>query len=192
MGIFRRSFGGAPDRKDWSAISLSIAQGLEGLRKQFFAFCVDSIKDSLPEEDEHSQEVEVKNTSLGGEAELAIKAYQLYLTSLFLGEHEYISPKDVRDFADLLYAQVSGTQLEQCLDYLSRYTEPEIDGGTQLFRFSSDVAKYITASEAPLIEAMAISSAFGTFVALHHMLVAEIFGDEKTVKRMRKVIREKE
>ena len=129
------------NREDWANISLCIAQGLKESRKIWFNSCV-QILGNLKESEE------VVNSELGGEAELAIKTWQLYQASGFLPA--YISESDGRDFADILYAQVCGTELLECMSYLKRYREVE-DNSTILFRFCSDVAKYITGNSTPLI-----------------------------------------
>jgi hypothetical protein len=52
---------------------------------------------------------------LGGNAELALKAYQLHVASVTIGVHAYVPPADGRAFANQLYAEVCGTTLSQAL-----------------------------------------------------------------------------
>ncbi|NVM54780.1 MAG: hypothetical protein HWN66_13845 [Candidatus Helarchaeota archaeon] len=173
-----------PSREDWSTTSLYISKGLEKLRRKWFDLCVKTLQESSSEKGKDSLDIEVVNIRLGADADLAIKAYQLYLVSGFLAKHAYISLSEGKDFADILWAQVCGTQIEECLAFFSRYHEVQSDGGTQLFRFSSDVAKYITGNEAPLFESMLIGQTVGALVGSVHILVASCFGDEKTVKKL--------
>ena len=169
---------GDPRREHWGMISLNISKGLEDVRLKWFDLCVKILRQSS------SVKGELVNTHLGGEAELAIKGYQLWLVSGFLAQHAYISPEEGQDFAEILYAYVGGTKLDECMAFFRRYHEVQPGNGTQLFLFASDVAKYITGKEAPLAENMLISSAFPTFVALTHMVVAECFGDKETVNEL--------
>ena len=190
MGIFKRIFGvgerdDSPRRENWYAIALDIAIGMEEVRDYWFAACVKSLQDMPRGEDVDSCEIKVKNVHLGGEAELAAKAYQLRLASDCLAIHEYIPPRDGSDFVNILYNQVCGAQLEKCLPYVSRYNEVWYDG-KRIFRFNIDVASYITDHENPLAEAMYIGSILDLpFALANHEVVATAFGDVKTVKELR-------
>jgi len=183
MGIFSKFSNGSPSREHWGSIALNIAKGLEDVRTMWFNSCVQTLKEKSPEQDDDSVEIEAVNNRLGGNADLAIKAYQLFLTSSSIGQHNYIKSSEGKDFADILYAQVCGINLEECLSFFSRYHKAN-DGGTQLFRFSSDVAKYITGKEAPLSESMLIASTVPKFMAINHIVVARSFGDDKTVHKI--------
>jgi tetratricopeptide (TPR) repeat protein len=193
MGIFKRIFGvggrdDSPRRENWYAIAQDIAIRMEGVREDWFAACVKSLQDRLREEDVDSYEIEVKNVHIGGEAELAAKAYQLCLASDYLAMHEYIPPRDGADFADILGSMVCGAQLEKCLPYISRYNEVWNDGtGKQIFRFNIDVASYITDHENPLYEVMCIGPIHPAFALANHAVVATAFGDVKTVKGLQEI-----
>lgn len=117
MGIFSKLFAGSPDREHWSTISLNISKGLEDIRKTWFDSCVKVLQESSSKKGKDSLAIEIVNIHLGGGADLAIKAYQLYLVSGFLAQHAYIPPSEGKDFADILYAQVCGTQIEECLAF---------------------------------------------------------------------------
>ena len=191
MGIFKRIFGvggrdDSPRRENWYAIAQDIAIRMEGVREDWFAACVKNLQDMSHGEDVDSYEIEVKNVHIGGEAELAAKAYQLLLASDCLALHEYIPPREGPDFANILWSLVCGVQLEKCLPYISRYNEVWNDGtGKQISRFNIDVASYITDHENPLYEAMCIGPIHLAFYLANHEVVATAFGDVKTVKELR-------
>jgi len=185
MGFFPRLFGGGgPSREDWAAISLRIAQGLEEVRKTWFQACVDNFREASEKSASEGPPITMKRANLAGDAGRASKAYQLYLVSGFLAQHGYIPPSQGRDFADILFAQVCGTELEQCLSFFARYHEAQADPGTQLFRFGSDISRYITGNDAPLVESMLVASTVPVCVALSHMVVADAFGDQRTVAQL--------
>ena len=180
-----RGGGDLPIHENWLAITQDIATGMEEVRKDWFTTCVKILQDRPPEEDAILTKSEVTNVHLGGEAELAAKAYQLRLASDYLALHEYIPPHEGQDFADILYSQVCGKQFKKCLPYLSCYNEVWSDsGGKRYFRFFIDVAKYITDCEAPAPEAMDIAKTHLTFAFANHIVVASAFGDVKTVKEL--------
>jgi len=171
-------------RNDWLTICTSIASELQELRQRWFRSFLDLILKYSGKE--------VVNSALEGEAELALKAYQLYLVSSFLAGHEYIPQHEGKDFADLLYAQVCGTQLPECLHFLERYHEVGSDTseevGRQTFRVASDVLEYILGGENPWVEASASIHLFPAYGLLHHAVVANSFGDDQTVQIIRERI----
>ena len=185
MGIFSKLFARGPGREDCSMISLNISKGLEDVRKTWFNSCVKVLQENSSKKGKDSLAIKIVHIRLGGEANLAIKAFQLYLVSGFLSQHSYISPSKGKDFADILYAQVWGTQIVECLAFFSRYQEVLSDRGTQLFQFTSDVSKYITGNKAPLNESMLIMPNIPLFVSLNHIVIANCFGDNKMVKKLK-------
>jgi hypothetical protein len=180
MSISSKLFSVGSNREYWSAVSLNIAKRLEDVRKIWFDSCVKILQESAEKD---SLNIDLVHIHLGGKADSAIKAYQLYLVSCFLSQHTYISPSGSKDFGDILYAQVCGTQMEEVLSFFSRYHEVR-NSLTQLFHFCSDVAKYITDSKAPIPEGTIIVSTIPSFIAFNHIVVASCFGDEKTVKKL--------
>lgn len=158
--------GDGPSREEWSEISLIIAQGLEQVRNQWFNQWFPSRW--------------WKRTTLSGEAAHATKAWQLYLVSNFLAHHRYIPPSEGRDFADLLYAQVCGTELPECLSFLARYDE----GSTQFGRFILDISRYISPQDAPAAKLLLVASTIPRFTDLIHLVVVAAFGDSKSVSQL--------
>jgi len=185
MGFFSRLFRGAgPSREDWGVISLRIAKGLEEVRKKWFETLVGIFREMSKKGAWKDPPITVKRTNLAGDATHALKAYQLYLVSAFLAKHGYIPPSQGRDFADLLFAQVCGTELEQCLAFFNRYHEAHEDPGRQLFRFASDISRYITGNDTSFYESMLVDPTIPVFAWLTHMVVADAFGDQVTVAQL--------
>ena len=185
MNFFSKFFkhGNRQNPEDWLEKSLCIAKGLEHLRKTWYNFGVKILQEQQTN-GKDSPDIKLANINLGGDADLAIKAFQLYFVSWFIAQHTYIPRKNGKDFADILYSQVCGTQIEKCMEFLSRYYEVQSDVDMQIFRFVSDVAKYITENEAPLTESMLLGSTVPNFVANIHLIVAKCFDDEGTVKEI--------
>ncbi len=123
-------------RDDWPEISLGISKSLEDDRIRFFESCLERI--------EKSDSSKVVNRSLAGSADLALKGYQLGIVPAFLEYKQLLREEDAQQFATLLYAQVCGTKIEECLEYLHRYYMEKRDGAIRLV---SDVIRYITNSE---------------------------------------------
>lgn len=181
LAVFNDNTVDSSDSANWAIICLNIAKNLERIRNEWFNQSV-GILDYLSKD--KGNDIEIKNRILGNECDSALKAYQLFIVTGIL--HFYIAPEKGKDFGDLLFAYVCGKELEECLKYFDRYYEVENDGGTQLFRFSSDIAKYITGNEAPLAEGMALGSNFTPLYLMTQLATAEAFHDEENIKKLSK------
>jgi hypothetical protein len=173
MRLFRKIFGTGPPRDQWGAISLRIAKGLEEARKIWFLSCLEIIE-AISQQDNRNY---IKQKTLTGKALQAVKAYQLYWASYFIGQQAYIPKQEGKNFADILYAQVCGTEIDKCYYYFSRYVEAK-DGGNQIMRFAYDFAIQITTN--PLVGDITIQTTFPFFALIVQIVVAESFGDLKT------------
>ena len=175
-------------RQGWHVISQSIASGLEAARKDWFQMCVEFLQRIDGKAHKYSWVPKVKNCNLGGEADLALRGFQIYLSSGFVANHDYIFKDERRDFIDILCDKVCGAGVAKALKYVSRYRRVEDDTYAQLFRISSDIARYITESEKPLAETKAVAMAVPDFVAMNQAVVAHAFGDLETIKEIKKKI----
>ncbi len=185
MRVFSRRPHSRPKREDWPRICACITDGLEAVRKEFFDSCVRQLRRVSSESEDFPVDVVVVNDVLGGQADLAIKALQLTHASSFLAKHAYIPRRKGKDFADLLYAHVCGGQIRKILEYQSRYLEVAEDGGTLLFRFSLDVAKYICDEEAPLPQSQIVAIGVRHYLSIGNIVVASCFEDRETVRELK-------
>jgi|APSaa5957512535_1039671.scaffolds.fasta_scaffold40417_4 hypothetical protein len=176
MGFFSRLFYTPPAREEWGSIALNIAQSIEKSSEEWLDAVVQKFENGS---------TDVLNTAFDGDAELAIKAYQLFLASSFIAENQYIPPEDGKDFADVLFASTCGTRLSDVLEFFGRYVEVADEGSAQLTRFTNDIAKYITGAEAPLQEMLLIVPSTIHLAWLNKLIVATHFKDESTASKVR-------
>jgi len=163
------------DRSWWSDICTAIAVPLERDRKAFFENCLKIAK------------VKQKDDCLPIEPDLALRAYQLLQATRLISARKYISPSDGRDFADLLWAQVCGTHLDDVLELVERYQEKPKE---EAERFGFDVARYIVGDDTQFPP-----SAFGLMAEIMMMtpqltghtatIIATAFGDQESVQDIR-------
>ncbi len=172
-----------PSREFWGKISFKISKGLEEFRIQWFISCIKFLKDEM--------KFETCNNRLNSDAEYAIKAYQLYLTSFFIEQMNYIPSFDGNDFADILYAQVCGTDMDKIYMYHSAYCDyPDLSWG-QFNRFCRDVTEFIIGKNSNYFEAgIAMGGTFITFLLMNNIIVADAFGDAITVREFTKKLDE--
>ena len=64
------------------------------------------------------------------------------------------------------------------LEFFGRYVKVADDGSAQLTRFTNDVAKYITGSEAPLLEMLLIAPSTVHLAWSNKLIIATHFKDE--------------
>jgi hypothetical protein len=169
-----------PGRGDWLSITTAISRGLHDVRTDWFDLCVKAAREALPGGRKDTSKPAVVNEVLAGQAELMVKAYQMYLASLFLGRHRYISPSDDADFTDLLYAQMGGVDVEQCAS-LARAYEFEDD---QFLWFAGHLLGYITGGASLPAVSVVIACRTPIFVALTNIVVARSFRDTRTADRL--------
>lgn len=84
MGILRKLNRKKLERDKWKIISSPLCKGLERLQKSWFDYSIRMIKKSS---------IPLLNTQFGGNAELAIKAYQLYFVSCIIAAKNYVPRK---------------------------------------------------------------------------------------------------
>lgn len=167
------------DSARWASICLQIAKKLTTIRNVWFNKNVELLESSSKKD---GLDIKIKNRNLGGDGELAIKAFQLHTLIGIL--HLYIPQEKGSYFSDILFASVCGEYIEECLIFFGSYEEVSDDGATLVFRISSDVAKYITGSENPLVESVLISSNYIPLSLMTQISTAEAFQDYKNAKEL--------
>jgi len=167
------------DKSQWLRICTNIAVALERDREAWFANCLRMLAE-LKRNAAFSIESEAKST-LGGEADVALRAYQLIQAMRLMSIRKYVPPSEGQDFADLLFAQVCGTELSEVLEVAERYRNRQKEEATL---FGLDVAGYILGGKYPaaLLLSLEIMPLTQQLTAHTAMIVAAAFGDDDTVR----------
>jgi hypothetical protein len=191
MGFFRRLFSDKPeilniDRNSWVFIANNITKEFAKGRDHWFGELILVFENSIKE---HASPINIMRKQLDRDSDNIIKAYQLYLFSELMANKRYIPPASGKDFADILYAQVAGKDLESVVEIFRQYHEVADDAATKVFRFSGDIAKYITGNKAPLIESVLVGSTVPFFTIMTRLVIAESFGDRTLVKELENSMR---
>src|SRR4029077_7633313 len=172
---------GQYERNHWLQICTNIAVALERDRRTWFENCLKMVaevkrKIGLP--------FETANSTIGGRADLALRAYQLITPTRLMSVRKYVPPADGQDFADLLWAQVCRTNLDDVFELVARYREKREE---EAERFGRDVACFITGESSPSAFALSLEIMMPTPQLTVHtaMIVAACFGDKDTVQDMK-------
>ncbi len=175
MGFFTKRK--SPPREAWLAIASELTGHLLEVREKWFALTLETLGEG---------EFEVVNDSPTRVAHNAVAAYQLEDCAAMLAKQGYVAQQDGRDFADILFGCVCGTELERTMEFFSRYQSAGGESQRAL-RLSRDVAAQLLGKDPPNPAAgMAVALrvprlSFGTFYA-----VAESFGDHREMDRILK------
>jgi len=191
MGFFKNLFSDnnyviSIDRSSWIHISNIITNKFADGREHWFSELILVLESTIKEK---QSSIHIVNRKLNRESENTIKAYQLYLYSELMANKKYIPPAEGEEFSDLLFAQVAGKDLENVLNIFKRYHEVANDRSTMLFRFSGDIAMYITESQAPLMESVLIGSTVPFLTIMSRLSIAESFSDYELIKELENSMR---
>ena len=170
-----------------------IAAGFSILRAQQFESVLRSIEKRI------SPGAVSGQRTLGGDADLAFKAYQLLIFTTFSIEHSYVGETDFREFAGHVNIAVSGADQKQVEAYFIEFGEYQ----RQLFRESKDgrktteeayadqvarisipIADYIVPESNPAAWAIT-ATLMPIFIVNAQMVIADEFHDKSTLKMLR-------
>ena len=169
-----------------------IAAGFSVLRNQQF----ESVRRSIEKRVE--PQTVLGPRALGGDADLAFKAYQLLIFTTFSIEHRYVAEPDFQEFAGHVNIAVSGADQEQVQVYLLEFGQrqnqlmreirveaknAEDAYGEQVTGIAIPIADYIVPESSPV--AWAITARLMPIFALNtQMVVADEFHDQSTLKAL--------
>jgi hypothetical protein len=133
----------SPREEKWSVISTAISQMFEEIREELYSTSTEIL-----------QRVFYDGKSLCGcvyndhKQGIKIKAFQLYLTSYVIAKNRWIKQSVGKNFADLLWAQVLGTQLVEGIEQAKCFS-PEIAEFPRIYKFFCLLAEDITGKVNP-------------------------------------------
>ena len=176
MRLFEKFFGTARE-PDWKLACDKIADGFDTVRKSQFESAVKVIQRRL------RHELSTLRTSLGGDADCALKGFQLWLATRFLATHPYVPPSESKTFFGLLNVGVSGEDLQHALGYLQEFHEYRRDPIEQCVQVAFPVANYITLTPHP-IAATLVGRLMPVFICNTESVIADAFGDRATLDQL--------
>jgi hypothetical protein len=172
-------------REEWMEYSTCFTRSLEEVREVWFEDTMDILNEVSRERGFVT--VDAARMFLGGEVELILKSFQLYLASVLIAGRDYVSQADYDMFIDILDAQVCGSDYEECMEYFETLNGQET---------TEEGKKYIadmvvsSISEKPFNEYQMnlLVDMIQLLGALTLAITAEIFNDKKTSKEFREKV----
>jgi hypothetical protein len=159
-----------------------IAEEFSKLRQQQFDSTIKAIESKL------GHQVAISERMLGGDADRALKGYQLCVSTAFLALRPNLLPGlESEEFGTKLTLAVVAPQDEKVLDYFKEFSECAPNPTEQLACVSFPVANYITSEEDT--DAIAIvAQLLPIFSVNSQTVVASIFGDHEAVRELEGVM----
>ena len=120
--------------------------------------------------------------SISSEADVTFRTFQAHLTTMFIGQHEYLPPSGQGIFANQLLGKMVGDRTPEAVDLLARYSGVGADSEELFQRFAADIGVALQTMGATAATADAILPTLDQFALEQHYITALCFGDTPTVK----------
>lgn len=191
MGIFKRRFSKAQGPVSWEDIVRPLCLRLEHIRGLWFESSVRRL--------ESMHTPLMINTKFEGEAEIAIKAFQLFIVSSLIATKQYVPPEQAKEFMNDLCVAAWGQQGALCQPVYQRYVESSgLDPEKAEDLCVADLISYVSGKEPSELEridpeaALLMNGAFrmwSTLTVSETMIcVAKAFNDERLAAGLREKI----
>ncbi len=186
-----RKAGPDSQRDEWPRISNHIARGLERDARSWFEHVVREVSNSPLSREAGTLKVEVVRTAFDRKAVLAVKAFQLIVVTWVIEVRRYIPEADGKDFADLVWAQVCGSQLDEVIAHVRYYRDAK-DDQDQRSRFAADVMEHILGPKSPffLIMSVVMQTTIQELIGHVGSIVADAFDDEATFNDLQRQLKD--
>ena len=188
MGIFKRLSSKTQTPVVWDDVVPPLCLLLENIRGLWFQSSIHSL--------ENVHTPLMINTKFEGEAEIAIKAFQLFIVSSLIAQKEYVPPEQAKEFMNFLCGAAWGKQEALCQPVYRRYVESSgLDPKKARDLCVDDLILYVSGKEPIELEridskaALLMSGAFRMWsevtVPETMICVAKIFNDVKLAADLR-------
>lgn len=167
--------------KNLSEIASEVAYRMEIQRNKWFDACLQLITHM------NEGQIKIENPKLCGTTEIIIKSFQVVHVLSFIHMQKYC--EDIGEFTRLLCEKVCGSQYEDCVQYIDRYTKlkQELRGKRfkeQFVEFAEDIALSIVGSPTGVLLAPAVDVTVFDFFTRNQIIAAYHFGDNETTNNL--------
>jgi len=172
-------------------IAVHIARGLKYPRKVWFSAQVRAIQELREKHVKNlTSPKKIAKSKLGGEAEIAIKAFQILCVGNFIRSQKYLGSARIDEFIDILCKRVCGNKKDDCILYIENLLEKRKESEIRYARFSGEIAEYIMNDEDVLIERELIRNTVDHLRIMNWNVVANFFKDNDTLRKLDSLLHE--
>jgi len=160
-----------------------IAMGFDLVRQRYFNDVLRNIESQAAREDLTGRR------TLEGEADLALKGYQMFLLSFFMAGHKYVKDGDFQEFAGHLAIALCGMDLTEAQRYQVRFHESRNDLTALMYSVAVFLADHIISAEEPAGRLLTARSV-PLFTFATQLEIAKEFADRQTIVVLQRQIEE--
>jgi hypothetical protein len=154
-----------------------LSKGFDKIRHQHFGYLLRSVRSEL------GPEFVANGVELGGEAELALKGFQLWLYFAFSFMHPYVPGAQDSELSSQVAALLSGSNRKQVEEYLLKFNEYRNNYADLVCQVAFPIAQRITPDLDP--RTLVIAAKLIPFLAINtQIVIADEFRDESTAIRL--------
>lgn len=151
-----------------------IASNFAIFRKEQFDFTVRNIA---------NRKIPYYQQILGGDADFALKGYQLWVFAIFPRTSDYMPAPNFREFAGYVSLALYGNEQKAVEGYFHQFHEYRKDEADQLIRVAIPIADYIVGESDPVAWTIT-ARLLPIFTINTQMVIADEFNDRRTLQSL--------
>lgn len=154
-----------------------IAAGFKTLREEQFDSATRVLERRL------GRELTILRKPLGGDADRALRGYQLWITTVFVAVHPYVPQEESQSFFRSLSSAVCRDDVERVLSYYQEFHQCRHDVAEQMARVAFPVVNYLTVQPHPMATTL-VARLMPIYVCNTQMVISDTFGDLATINQL--------
>ncbi|MEW6515473.1 MAG: hypothetical protein AB1439_01025 [candidate division FCPU426 bacterium] len=166
------------------SIPAELGQRLAQLRQQWFEAWVEGIRRFNRQQRQTGVRIPLEHSRLGGEAEIALRVYQVNLVADYLRRYPYLPGQEAVDFLAKLEQQVFGAEREVCLSYRKKTESDEADPVGRFAAHVPAVSAYLAGRNPGDLVAKLLLDKLPAWVEGNQLEIAQALGDKRTANKL--------
>lgn len=169
------------------SIPEELGQGLAQMRQQWFAAWVEGARRFNRQYRQAGIRIPLEHQRLGGEAEIALRVFQLQLVVDYLNRYPYLRGDEVQEFLSKVERQLFGAEQEQCEAHWRRTNPDESQSADPGRRFNAHVpaiGSYLAGTEAGELVGKLLEDNLEAWVEGNQLEIAQALGDKRTASKL--------
>lgn len=176
------------------SIPEDLSLGLAQLRQEWFAAWVDGIRRFNRQNRQTGVRIPLEHPRLGGEAEIALRVFQLRLVVDYLQRYPYLRGDEAQDFLAKVERQIFGAEQEQC----EAHWRQTVPAGDQVTEAPADffavhapsIGAYLAGPASVEMVGKLLVENLPAWVESNQLEIAQALGDKRTVSKLSNRLRQ--
>lgn len=176
------------------SIPEDLSLGLAQLRQEWFAAWVDGIRRFNRQNRQTGVRISLEHPRLGGEAEIALRVFQLRLVVDYLQRYPYLRGDEAQDFLAKVERQIFGAEQEQC----EAHWRQTVPAGDQAAEAPADffavhapsIGAYLAGPASVEMVGKLLVENLPAWVESNQLEIAQALGDKRTVSKLSNRLRQ--